>query len=43
MVVQSLSTTQAILPTSNPEYHVDIPWNSVPSRGFRGAPLDAKY
>ena len=25
------------------EYHVDIPWNSVPSRGFRGATLVAKY
>ena len=25
------------------EYHVDIPWNSVPSCGFRGAPLVAKY
>ena len=25
------------------EYHVDIPWNSVPSRGFCGATLVAKY
>jgi hypothetical protein len=31
------------LSTSNHEYHVDIPWNSVPSRGFHGAPLVAKY
>ncbi len=25
------------------EYHVDFPWNSVPSRGFHGATLVAKY
>jgi len=31
------------LDTSYHENHDDIPWNSVPSRGFRGTALVAKY
>ena len=46
MVVQSFRTTRAILPSPKHlihEFHVDFPWNSVPSRGFCGAPLVTKY
>jgi len=42
MVVQSFRTTRAILPSPKHlihEYHVNFPWNSVPSIGFRSAPL----